>query len=66
MLDVGLYSFSDDIWHFSLRPEAGVLFEPQPGVGLLLNVKYMNNMKTQDYSAANYFSLNLGVAWTFE
>lgn len=64
-LDMGLYMVSDDSWHFALRPEAGVLFEPQPGVGLLLNVKYMNAFKTEDMDAANFISLNLGVAWTW-
>lgn len=65
VMDIGLYRFSDESWHFALRPEVGLLFEPEPGVGVNINVKYMSAMKTEDMGTANSISLNVGVAWTW-
>lgn len=65
VMDIGLYRYSDETWHFAVRPEVGVVYEPEPGVGVILNAKYMAGFKTKDMDAANYISLNLGVAWTW-
>jgi opacity protein-like surface antigen len=64
-LDVGLYNFSNESWHFALRPEAGLIYEPEPGVGVMFNVKYMNGFKTSKAEASNYFSVNTGIVWTW-
>jgi opacity protein-like surface antigen len=65
VMDIGLYRWSDESWHFAVRPEIGILYEPEPGVGLMVNVKYMNGFETKDMGSASFISLNVGVAWTW-
>jgi outer membrane protein len=34
--DMGAYTFEKDAWHFALRPEVGILYQPSPGTAFFL------------------------------
>jgi opacity protein-like surface antigen len=59
--DFGLYRISTEVWPFTLRPEAGVLFHFQPGVSGLLGVKYYAAFNTDDLDGQSFLSINIGV-----
>ncbi|MFN8256737.1 MAG: outer membrane beta-barrel protein [Bacteroidales bacterium] len=59
--DMNLYTFETDSWQFSLRPELGIIFEPQPGIGILLGAKYYYGFKTADLEGQGFFTLNVGI-----
>jgi outer membrane protein len=58
--DMGIYTFEKDAWHFALRPELGLMFEPAPGMGLNIVTKYYYGVKAGDLPAQGYFTINFG------
>ena len=58
--DMGTYTFEKDAWHFTLRPEIGLMIEPAPGVGLNVVGKYYYGFKAGDLPAQGFFTLNFG------
>ena len=58
--DMSTYTFEKDAWHFTLRPEIGVLIKAAPGVGLMLASKYYYGFKTGDLPSQGYFTINVG------
>jgi opacity protein-like surface antigen len=59
--EMGQYSFELDAWHFAMRPELGVIFNSQDGVGISLSTKYFYGVKTGDLPAEGFFTLNIGL-----
>jgi len=39
-LDIGIYAFTDNLWHFGLAPEAGIWYELDRNLFLLATVRY--------------------------
>ncbi|HMK39584.1 MAG TPA: OmpW family outer membrane protein [Bacteroidota bacterium] len=67
-LDIGVYSFQNDHWHFGLAPEAGFLMEVSRGTYLNANFRYNYAVKSgttysgQDNTLA-YWGINVGLDW---
>lgn len=59
--EMGQYSFQLDAWHFALKPELGIIFNSQDGVGVSLSTKYYYGVKTGDLPAEGFFTLNIGL-----
>ncbi len=58
--DMATYTFEKDAWHFTLRPEVGVLIKAAPGVGLTLAAKYYYGFKAGDLPSQAYLTVNFG------
>jgi hypothetical protein len=68
-LDMGIYTFDHDTWHFGVSPEAGFLVEIERDTYLTLTGRYNYGVSsgealngTDDNSFA-YWGINLGVSW---
>lgn len=60
---MGLYALSADAWMFSLRPEAGVLINVNPGLDIILAGKYYYGFANSDFKEQSYFTFNVGFAF---
>jgi outer membrane protein len=58
--DMGAYTFEKDAWHFVVRPEIGILFQPSPGVGFTIASKYYYGFKAGDLPAQGFVTINVG------
>jgi hypothetical protein len=58
--DMATYTFERDAWHFTLRPEAGILIKAAPGVGLTLAAKYYYGFKAGDLPAQAFMTISFG------
>lgn len=61
--DMGQYRFEDEGWHFAIKPEAGVLIEVNPSLGVSLTAKYYYGFETSDFGPQGYFALNFGLVF---
>ena len=64
-VDMGLYTFYDNAWHFVIKPEAGIMFNPSANYGITFSVKYFENFKSGTVGERSYITTNLGMAWTW-
>lgn len=64
-LDMGLYTVREDVWHFAVKPELGVIFKARPDFGIILCAKYYNAFKAGDIGSRNYFTTNIGFVWEY-
>lgn len=64
-LDMGMYTVEENVWHFALRPEAGLIYNLNPYMGLMATAKYYNNSKSGDISSRSFLSVNVGLAWSY-
>ncbi len=64
-LDMGVWAFTDDTWHFLLKPEIGFVYEINPGFGLTVSGKYYAAFETKETLSRNYIAANVGIAWGF-
>jgi hypothetical protein len=62
--DFGLYRIITNDWQFCLRPEAGVVFQMQPGVKALLGVKYYAALNSSDLDGQSFISANIGFVFS--
>lgn len=58
--DFGVFTDEDDAWHFSFRPEAGLLFDLSYNFGMKLNARYVQGFNTKDLNGQNYIAIGLG------
>ena len=64
-VDMGLYTYQESAWHFSMQPEAGVIITQNPGFGIIISGKYYTALKTSGSEAHNYFATNIGFVWQY-
>lgn len=64
-VDMGLYTFGDDVWHFALKPEIGVIIAPSYDIGIIIAGKYFNAFESGSSGSRNYFGLNVGIVWAY-
>jgi len=57
--DIGLYSFSKDVVHFTMAPEIGINI-PYDGGAVIASARYVYGVKTRYIEHISYFSFNLG------
>jgi opacity protein-like surface antigen len=64
-VDMGLYTFYDNVWHFVLKPEIGIIYNPNTNFGITFSVKYFEAFKSGTIGERSYVTSNLGMAWTW-
>ena len=64
-VDMGLYRFNDNAWHFTIKPEAGIIYNPNSNFGVSFSVKYFESFKSGNIGDRSYVATNLGMAWTW-
>ncbi len=63
-VDVGLWTVSQDTWHFGVAPEVGLVVPLRSGVHGFVNAKYNYAASAGDPGRKHsYFGLNIGFAW---
>jgi hypothetical protein len=55
-----VFTVEDDAWHFSLRPEAGLMFDVNYRFAMKLNFRYVQGFNTKDLDGQNYLAIGLG------
>lgn len=58
--DFGMFTIEEDAWQFSLRPEAGLLFDLSYNFAMKLNIRYVQSFKAKDLGAQNYLAFGAG------
>jgi outer membrane protein len=64
-LDIGIWQFTNEAWHFALKPEIGLFYKTGHDMGILLNGKYYSAFETDKSMEIAYFTANLGLIWIF-
>ena len=65
-LDFGLWSFDEDSWRFTIRPDVGILYNfPGTNMGAHLSGSYYMNFKTKDNPEFNYVGIQVGLVSYF-
>ena len=59
--EMGLWSISENKWHFGLAPEIGTLIYTGGNFDILFSVRYNYAFKTGDTPAYSYLGINLGI-----
>jgi outer membrane protein len=64
-LDMNIYTFRQEAWHFAVRPEVGFLYKMNPETSVYVGLKYYTGFKSGDLAATqSYLALNLGFVFT--
>ena len=64
-LEIGIFSADETKWHFTLAPEAGLVYGLGEGFKFFLSGQYFYSFKTSETPSHSHFSLHLGFASTF-
>lgn len=62
-VDIGIYSFGNDNWHFALAPEFGVTFRMGYHMDGLISLKYNHAFESGKGSQHSFIGLNIGIAY---
>jgi hypothetical protein len=60
--NIGLYSFQNTGWHFTVAPELGIKIPLGYG-SITTSLRYTYGVKTKEIDNISYFSVNLGMLW---
>lgn len=63
--DIGIFRFEDNVWHFSLRPEAGVQFNLNYRTGIRVSARYNHAFEAGDIGSFSYLALGAGIVWMY-
>ena len=63
-LEIGVVAFEDSAWHFGLTPEAGLMIPIGYYTDFFTSVRYNYAFKSGDSPEYQWWSLNVGFAWT--
>ncbi len=61
--DMGVYSTEENVWHFTIKPEVGILIEFNQAMDLKVSAKYITGFKTENLPTQSYYSINIGFAF---
>lgn len=61
--DMGPDRWKEETWHFSLRPEGGVLYNFRDQINARLSVRYNEAFKTANAGDQSFLSFNFGVVF---
>lgn len=65
-VDMGLYYQEINTWAFALKGELGLIYQMNPGTGLIISGKYYSGFKTEELDQTrNYVGLNVGLVWQY-
>ena len=68
-LEIGVYAFDNDNWHFGVAPEAGFLFGIARGTYLTGTLRYNyafdsgSTLGGKDDNSFSYWGVNVGISW---
>jgi outer membrane protein W len=68
-LEIGIYAFDDDNWHFGLAPEAGFMYQVSNRTYLSAAVRYNyafdsgTTLAGKDDNSLAYWGVNIGIVW---
>jgi hypothetical protein len=62
--DMGQYTLEEEAWHFSIRPEIGLLFQVNTDFSFSVTGKYYMGFEAGDLPSQDYFALNFGFVFT--
>jgi outer membrane protein len=65
ILDMGMYRWEENPWHFALKPEFGLMYEMSPGTAFKLGLKYYTGFKAGELDTQGYLTISAGLAFTF-
>ncbi len=61
--EIGLLSINHNVWHFSVRPEAGIHYDINYNTGLRFSVRYNMAFDAGDIGNYSHLDLALGIVW---
>jgi opacity protein-like surface antigen len=61
--DMGTWTIEENNWHFLMSPEAGVVINVSPYVGIKVNAKYDNAFKISEADGFANLNFNFGVVF---
>ncbi len=64
-LDMGIYRWEENPWHFALKPEVGFLYHVSQGTSVKLAGKYYYGFQSGDLDSQGYFTVSVGLAFGF-
>lgn len=64
-LDMGVWRWEENPWHFALKPELGLLYEISPATSFKFAAKYYNGFSAGDLETQGYFTISTGFAFSF-
>lgn len=59
-VDMNLYAVTIEDWQFAIKPEVGVLINANPGMDVMLALKYYAGFATNDLAGQSYMAFNIG------
>ncbi|MDG3583799.1 outer membrane beta-barrel protein [Galbibacter pacificus] len=59
-IDLGLFNSTINTWFFTIKPEAGVIFNLNSFTGIKLGARYFQTFNTKDIDAYSYFAIDVG------
>ena len=64
-VSIGTFDFQNNNWHFGLYPEVGLLIPVGEYGNAMVGGKYMVAFATNDSIDYTYFSINIGISYSF-
>lgn len=61
--DLGSIRFTEDAWHFALKPEVGLIYQFSDRIGAKLSANYYQMFENDDFGSQSYLSFNLGLVF---
>ncbi|WP_121666359.1 outer membrane beta-barrel protein [Mesonia aquimarina] len=64
-LDIGIFTFEEEAWHFSVRPEIGLQYDVDYGFGIRASTRYNQVFEAGDLGSLSYVSFTAGIYWEY-
>jgi outer membrane protein len=64
-VDMSIWRWEENPWHFAMKPELGLLYELNPGTSIKVAAKYYNGFSAGDLDTQGYFTISTGFAFSF-
>ena len=64
-LEIGIFAVDESKWHFTLAPEAGIVFGPTESFKFFLSGQYFYSFKTSETPEHSHFNIHVGFASAF-
>ncbi len=61
--DMGLFRWEEDTWNFSVRPEAGLVYNFRYYSGFKLSIRYNEAFRTSEMDDQSFLSVNVGLVF---
>jgi len=62
---MGTWMVQDKVWHFAIKPEAGIFYEVSYNTTLELSAKYYMGFAAENLETQAYIGLSVGIVFTF-